>query len=106
MGMYDDLIYNGKVYQTKDTPSQVLETYEIRDRELWFKKVERVWVETEGDIFGGHLEAVSHEWIFCSDFDGRIVFYDYKYNDDGSLYHEEWDSLFMNGKLLKIKRLK
>ncbi len=38
MGMFDYLNYEGKQYQTKDTPQQTLEDYEIRGNELWWRK--------------------------------------------------------------------
>ena len=45
MGMFDYVNFRSHEYQTKDTPAQGLETYEIRDDELWYKQVEREWVK-------------------------------------------------------------
>ena len=40
MGMFDYVNFEGKQYQTKDTPQQSMDTYEIRGDELWWRKVE------------------------------------------------------------------
>lgn len=104
--MFDDLLFEGKQYQTKDTPAQALETYEIRGDELWMKKVEREWVENEEAIFGGYLEELSHEWIFCEDFDGAIRFYrDIGKDGNGDYIWEEYKTLFMDGKMIKCERI-
>lgn len=103
MGMFDHLWYNGIEYQTKDTPARNMATYEIRNDELWYKDTEYVWVE-EATFFGGHLEEVSHEWKFVSDFTDKVSFYIYKRLPDESIRYENWESLFLDGKMLMIRR--
>ena len=51
MGMFDSIHFEGKEYQTKDTPEQALDTYEIRGDELWWRKTEHDWVEDEDGNF-------------------------------------------------------
>lgn len=101
MGMFDYINYKGNEYQTKDTPEQCMETYEIRGDELWFKKVERDWVEDESSLFGGYLKEISHEWEFCNSFDGAIMFY----RTTGGDSWEEYKILFMDGKIIKMEKM-
>ncbi len=95
MGMFDRIYYEGKEYQTKDTPVQCLDTYEIRGDELWLKNVERVWVNDDDAILGGYLKPISEKWEAVPDFDGSIEFY-----DDKDIYI----ALFWEGKMIKIKK--
>ena len=104
MGMFDNITYNGKVYQTKDTPAQAIADYEIRGDELWYKDVEYEWVEDASSFVGGHLKEISHEWKFVPDFTDKVTFYDYKRVDSTTHYHEEWESLFLDGKMTMIRR--
>jgi hypothetical protein len=105
MGMFDHIKFEGNEYQTKDTPSQGLDTYEIRGDELWFKDVELEW-EKDGGLFGGYFKEVSHEWKRCSDFDGLIRFYREDKENGGYKKNKwiEYRALFMDGKIIKIKR--
>lgn len=104
MGMFDYLQYRGREYQTKDTPSQMLDQYKIEQDaqsglwELWHQDYDAEWVEDEG-LFGGSIKQSNHRWVKCSDFDGVIRFYYYKNDDD----QEEYQALFMDGQMLKIK---
>jgi hypothetical protein len=110
MGMFDYINYNGHEYQTKDTPEQGMETYEIRGDELWYKQVEREWVENENDnsFLPGYLQEVSHEWKFCKNFDGLIRFYREDL-DSGGYKNDAWikyKALFMDGKIIKLEEIK
>jgi len=95
MGMFDYIRYQGKNYQTKDTPMQCLDHYEIRNDELWLKCVEREWVNDDDAIFGGYLKPISENWEPIADFDGSIEFYDDK---------DTYIALFWEGKMIKIKK--
>lgn len=102
--MFDYLLYEGKEHQTKDTPQQAMDTYEIRGKELWWKKTEYEWVE-DGGLFGGYLKEVSHEWVFCDRFDGVIDFYrDDKEKGSKESIWIEYHSLFNNGVMIKLER--
>lgn len=107
MGMFDYINYQGHEYQTKDTPEQGMETYEIRGNELWFDEVKREWVKDDKAFFGGYLKDISHEWKFCNKFDGLIRFYR-EDKDSGGFKANEWieyKALFMDGKVIKIERI-
>lgn len=96
MGMFDYIQYNGKNYQTKDTPHQFMGEYEIRGKELWFNNLNQVWVEDEDALFGGRLISESDEWYQLGNFDGAIRFYD----DE-----TEYLALFWEGEMIRIKQL-
>lgn len=107
MGVFDEILYNRELYQTKDTPAQCLELYEIRGDELWYKEVEREYVKDEEHILGGYLTEVSHEWKFCKNFDGLIRFYR-EDKENGGYKEDKWieyKALFMDGKILKLERI-
>lgn len=103
MGMFDNIEYRGKQYQTKDTPAQMLDNYKIEQDQdsghwrLWHEEYDAKWVDDEG-LFGGSIEQSNHRWVHCWDFDGAIRFYWYRSEQD----QEEYRSLFMNGQMLKI----
>jgi hypothetical protein len=103
MGMFDNIRYKGRDYQTKDTPAQMLDNYKIEQDQdsghwyLWHEEYDAEWVE-DGGLFGGHLKQFNHRWQHCDDFDGNIRFYWYRSEDD----QEEYRALFMNGQMLKI----
>jgi hypothetical protein len=104
MGMFDYLHYRGREYQTKDTPAQGLDRYKIEQDQisghwyLWYEEYDAEWVEGEG-LFGGVIKQSNHRWRQCADFDGLIRFYYYKTEQD----QEEYQALFMDGQMLKIR---
>ena len=104
MGMFDNIRYRGEEYQTKDTPAQLLDNYKIeQDPEdghwyLWHEEYDAEWDEHEG-LFGGSIKQSNHRWVCCDDFDGLIRFYYYRSDED----QEEYEALFMDGRMLKIK---
>jgi hypothetical protein len=102
MGMFDYINYEGHEYQTKDTPEQGMELYEIRGDELWYKRVEREWTKEDDSLFGGYLKEISHEWEFCNKFDGLIRFY--RDDDEGNWI--DYKALFMDGKIIKLEEIK
>ena len=104
MGMFDNIMYKGRQYQTKDTPLQTLDNYKIEQDQdsghwrLWHEEYDSEWVEDEG-LFGGTIVQSNERWICCDDFDGVIRFYWYRSEED----QEEYEALFMDGQMLKIK---
>jgi hypothetical protein len=104
MGMFDNIMYKGRQYQTKDTPLQTLDNYKIEQDQdsghwrLWHKEYDSEWVEDEG-LFGGTIVQSNERWICCDDFDGVIRFYWYRSEEDQEVY----EALFMDGRMLKIK---
>ena len=105
MGMFDNIEYRGRQYQTKDTPLQTLDNYKIaQDQDsghwyLWHEEYDSEWVEEEDFFLGGTMHQSNHRWVCCHDFDGLIRFYYYQTQED----QEEYEALFMDGRMLKIK---
>jgi hypothetical protein len=105
MGMFDHIHYKGQEYQTKDTPTQMLDNYKIEQDQdsghwfLWHEEYDAEWVAEEG-LFGGSIKQSNHRWVCCHNFDGLIRFYYYRSNED----QEEYEALFMDGQMLKIKQ--
>jgi hypothetical protein len=101
MGMFDTIQYQGEEYQTKDTPAQLLDNYKIEQNPadgswyLWHEEYDAEWDEHEG-LFGGSIKQSNHRWVACADFDGNLRFY----NND-----REYRSLFMDGRMIKIKEV-
>jgi hypothetical protein len=104
MGMFDHLHYRGREYQTKDTACQSLDNYKIEqdlesgDWYLWHEEYDAEWVDGEG-LFGGSIRQSNQRWVRCDDFDGLIRFYYYRSEED----QEEYQALFMDGQMLKIR---
>jgi hypothetical protein len=100
MGMFDQLFYKGEEYQTKDTPAQLLDNYKIEQNPddghwyLWHEEYDTDWVDDADRFGGGYSKQYNHRWVACEDFDGNLRFY----NND-----REYRSLFMDGRMLKIK---
>jgi len=108
MGMFDHIHYRGKEYQTKDTHNQMLDNYKIEQDQtsghwyLWHEEYESDWVEEADRFGGGYLKQYNHRWVCCHDFDGLIRFYWYVSEED----QEEYEALFMDGQMLKIKTIR
>jgi hypothetical protein len=100
MGMFDYIKYEGREYQTKDTPAQALEYYEIRNDELWYEDHDLEFIDEPGMLFGGYYKKVNVQWKFLSDFDGAVRFY--RMDDDNDNIWIEYKALFMDGKIVKI----
>ena len=104
MGMFDNIQYKDKWYQTKDTPNQALDNFKIEaDQEsgheyLWEEKYEAEYVKDAESMFGGHIKRDNLRWEKCEKFDGLICFY----RHENKVWHE-YKALFMNGKLIKIE---
>lgn len=109
MGMFDYIRYEGKEYQTKDTPNQSLDTYKIEvDQEsghqfLWVEEYDLEWVDDPGMMFGGHFKQINNHWTHCNDFDGAIRFY--RQDEEDKKKWIEYKVLFMNGKMIKIEKI-
>lgn len=92
---------NALEYQTKDTPAQYLDRYEIReDGSLWHEAYD---TEDRSDpsatgLYGlfGCAAKVNQRWerVF---FTGEIVFYDFLDDDDATWV--EWSAYYIDGSL-------
>lgn len=88
MGMFDYINYQGKQYQTKNTPAQRLASYEIKeDGTLWLIDV---------SPFNREFNLP----IFLSNFTEQIIFY------DDTPEWIEWNATFVKGKLMRIEEVK
>jgi hypothetical protein len=112
MGVYDTLrckaplpgVENGAEleFQTKDTPVQYLDSYEIREDGCLFHEAYDVEDHSDPNAASwlercrGMHTRVNQRWEFCEDFTGEIVFY------NGDL---EFSSYFVNGKLKELHGL-
>lgn len=131
MGMFDDIkcLYplpvegaNAHPYQTKSTPAQFMDKYEIReDGSLWHEnyeiedhseagkwKRENPGKEFAADMSGlkslvGCMTRVNCRWEHEKDFTGEIRFY-HCYGNKPRDYSGwiEWSAYFLNGKLREI----
>lgn len=105
MGMFDNIHYKGRQYQTKDTPLQTLDNYKIEQDQdsghwyLWHEEYDSEWVDDEDSLFGTTRVQSNERWVCCHDFDGLICFYYWRSEED----QEEYQALFMDGRMLKIK---
>ena len=106
MGMFDNLEYRGRQYQTKDTPLQTLDNYKIEQDQdsghwyLWHEEYDSEWVDADDGFLGGTIVQSNERWVCCYEFDGEIRFYYYRTDED----QEEYRALFMDGRMLKIKQ--
>lgn len=104
MGMFDYIKYNGFEYQSKSTPHQALDNFEIRANELWVEEYELEWSDDPGMMFGGSFTKKNLSWKKCGEFSGDVVFYRSISNDNKREW-EEFKALFENGKLIKIEEV-
>ena len=134
MGMFDDIKCkfplpvagaNGLSYQTKDTPQQFLDLYEIRvDGTLWHQDYDiedhsdaAIWTREhpgqkspEGlSEFIGCMTRVNKRWEQQLTFTGEIVFYAMYSGGDGKLTNSHkrdgwlvWSAHFVSGKLIHL----
>ena len=105
MGMFDYIRYKNEVYQTKDTDRQFLDSYKIEtDQEsghdyLWLEDYDADWVSEPDELFGGYLKRSNVRWVRQDNFDGLLHIY--RNLDDTYKVWEEYDLLFMDGKVIK-----
>lgn len=114
MGLFDNLIckyklpidLKYKLFQTKDTPAQFLDMYEIReDGTLWhncYDIEDRSDPNAEGiERLIGSMTRVNQRWEQVKDFIGEIRFY--------TEYDKKWiefSSYFVDGQLNQIHLVK
>lgn len=84
---------NARIYQTKDTPAQLLDNYEIRvDGSLWHQSVDY----DDKPILSDFEPSV---------FTGEIRFYDFQQEDlgpSGPSGWIEWSAYFTKGKIVAL----
>jgi hypothetical protein len=113
MGMFDYLYYEGKEYQSKDTPRQALDKYKIEvdqdsgHKYLWVEEYDSEWIEDKDRLLGGYIHQFNERWVCCHDFDGVIQFY-HEDVENGGYKNNAWieyKALFMDGKVIKFERI-
>lgn len=101
MGMFDYIRYNGNVYQTKDTPAQLLDNYEIRTvGSLWYEDYDLEVIEDDSYFLKVYWEKRNTRWVFCSNFSGKVRFY--RNLDKDYKVWEEYVATFRDGYLREI----
>ena len=109
MGMFDNIQYLGEEYQTKDTPSQLLDNYKIEQEQvsgawfLWHEEYDSDWVEEPDRFGGGYMKQSNQRWVHCAEFDGNLRFY--RSDKKNPNLWIEYRSLFMDGRMIKIKEV-
>lgn len=95
--------FEGREFQTKDTPNQFLDNYKIdSESQLWVEEydiVDRSDPTAEGisRIFG-RLSRENKRWKMVNDFTGNIKFYDFE-NPAESKNLKSFSADFIDGKL-------
>lgn len=117
MGMFDYLnckyplpygaIANSYEYQTKDTPAQFMDRYEIReDGTFWHQAydVEDRSDKTKEGLEGliGCMTSVNHRWEECR-LTGEVRFYDYRQGEKPDWI--EFSAYFVEGKLKELHQI-
>lgn len=98
--------YQDRVFQTKDTPAQYCDIYEIReDGTLWYETYDiedRSDPKAEGfKRFLGCMTKVNRRWV-AEPMTGEISFYDFPTGDHNDGGWVEFSAYFVNGKLREI----
>lgn len=76
MGMFDWVEFEGKRYQSKDTPRQLCDEYRIDENgELWVEEYDAEWIADADSMFGGYLRQYNQRWRSCKEFSGTMRFY-------------------------------
>lgn len=105
MGMFDYVRYKGKEYQSKTTPNQFMDDYEIRDDgTLWVEEYDSDWVEDNDAPFGGYITKINKRDRFVFEFIGEIRFY--RDIDAKKDIWEEYSAYFINGQMKHIVEIK
>ena len=103
MGMFDYIRFDGYEYQTKDTPNQLLDNYEIKDGFLYEEQYVSEWIDDENSLFKGYLIKKNEKWVKNENFTGEIRFY--RNLDKEYKVWEEFSSFFIKGKMEKLVKL-
>lgn len=123
MGMYDTIIFNRESlsgidervdkylsliegsqisFQTKDFDC-CLDTYKVENGQLFYEKVEREWVESDG-MFGGYMREISRSLKKRED-TATFYVYDFLPNDIADIWIE-FKVIFIKGIVDEIKLFK
>ena len=113
MGLFDDITCEMPLpecpewatnFQTKDTPSQYMDRYCIReDGTLWVEEYD-IEDHSDPDVEGlmrlaGMMTRVNKRWEKLADFDGAVDFYAFNHGGDKSWV--EYRVVFVDGRVVK-----
>lgn len=101
MGMFDYINYSGYNYQTKSLEN-CLDKYKIEDGMLWIEESDSEWIENDS-LFGGYFKHSNERWVVKDSFSGGVYFY--RHLDKTYKVWEEYNAVFVNGKLVSIERV-
>ena len=107
MGMFDWVEWEGKRYQSKDTPNQLCDEYRIDDLgRLWVEEYDAEWVRDETNtLFGMRMDTSNHRWRECVEFTGTMRFYreDTERGGQADNAWNEWQAEFKCGLMIGLK---
>ena len=98
MGMFDYLNFRGNEYQSKDTPNQLMDKYELKENgTLWVEESDGEWIKDENSLLGGYIKESNHRWVQVEKYTGEIRFY--RHLDKEYKVWEEFSAYFVQGQL-------
>lgn len=104
--MFDWVEWEGRKYQTKDTPRQFCDEYRIDELgRLWVEEYDAEWVVDNDHFLGAYIEQKNKRWRECVEFSGPMRFYR---EDDERGGHKanawnEWQAEFKSGLMIGLK---
>ena len=104
MGMFDWIMYRGQEFQTKDTPNQTLDRYEIRDDgTLWVEEYDTEWVDDPDRLpISGYIKQINVR-VRPEEYHGPMTFYTRNKDTDTWIQYE---AEFVKGQAVKIIMVK
>lgn len=107
MGMFDWVEWEGRKYQSKDTPNQMCDEYRIDELgRLWVEEYDAEWVRDETNtLFGMRMDTTNHRWRECVEFTGPMRFYREDEERGGHKVNawNEWQAEFKCGQMTGLK---
>ena len=104
--MFDWIEFEGKEYQTKDTPRQLCDNYRIDDLgRLWVEEYDAELVKDTAHFFGAYINQFNKRWVECQDFSGKVRFYreDLERGGHDQNAWVEWEAEFKCGCMIGLK---
>ena len=104
--MFDWVEWEGRKYQTKDTPNQMCDEYRIDELgRLWVEEYDAEWISDADSMFGGYFRHNNQRWIECQDFTGTMRFYREDTERGGHRANAwmEWQAEFKCGQMIGLK---
>lgn len=104
--MFDWVEWEGKRYQSKDTPNQMCDEYRIDELgRLWVEEYDAEFVKDPGHIFGVYLDQRNKRWRECVEFSGSMRFYreDDERGGHAANAWNEWQAEFKSGLMIGLK---